>query len=111
MLKDLVRLPGRVDALKGALPVNVLARARAEAQEAAGKGWGARMVAVARAYGQVVLELRAAVLGAEEALAKLLPQVRFIASPATFLLAGFALAASALLSVLGLAALLRLLLA
>jgi hypothetical protein len=111
MLRDLARLPGRVDALKGLAPLDVLAQARADAEKAAPKGRGARMAAMARAYGRIIIDLRTAVLGAEEALVKMVPQVCLIASPVTFLLAGFAIVVSSLLSVLGLAAFLRLVLA
>ena len=109
-LRDLPRLLDRVPDFKNVLPVDVLGRARAQAQEAAGKGFFSKVTALSCAYGRIILELRTSVLGAEDTLVKAAGSasvVSFIASPATFLMAGFALGASALLSIFGAAAFLR----
>jgi hypothetical protein len=111
VVREIPLLLDRAAAFRNVLPADVLGRARARALETAGQGFAAKVTADARAYAQTVLELRASVLGAEDALAKVAGAaslVRFIASPVMFLVAGFAVAASALLSVFGAAALLRL---
>jgi hypothetical protein len=109
-LRDLPRVLDRVAEFKSVLPADVLGRARAQAQEAAGKGFFSKAIALSCAYGRTILELRTAVLGAEEVLTNAAGTgsvLSFLVSPATFLLSGFAMGASALLYVFGAAALIR----
>jgi hypothetical protein len=91
-LRDLPHVLDRVAEFKRVLPADVLGRARAQAQEAAGKGFFSKPIALSCAYGRTILELRTTVLGAEEVLTKVPGTgslLSFLASPATFLLSGF----------------------